>query len=45
MKHNQKKYDTSQEIFYKVCETGWDLCTDYLSDFAELKPFYTAAYK
>jgi len=44
MKPNQKKYDTSQEIFYKVCETGWNLCNRYLSDFAEFKPLYTSAY-
>jgi len=44
MKHTQKKYDTSQEIFYKVCDAGWNLCTKYLADFAKLKAYYTPEY-
>ena len=44
MKHTQKKYDTSQEIFYKVCDAGWNLCTQYLADFTKLKAFYTQEY-
>ena len=44
MKHTQKKYDTSQEIFYTVCDAGWNLCTQYLADFAKLKAFYTQEY-
>ena len=44
MKHTQKKYDTSQEIFYTVCDAGWNLCTRYLADFTKLKAFYTQEY-
>ena len=44
MKKKQKKYDTSQDTFYKVCETGWNLCSRYLQDFTQLKPYYTPAY-
>ena len=42
MKQNQKKYDTSQEIFYQVCENGRNLCSRYLTNFVELKAYYTS---
>ncbi len=43
MKRDQKKYDTSQEVFYKVCETAWDLCANHLADFKEFSGSYTPA--
>jgi hypothetical protein len=44
MKQTKKLYSTSQELLYTICLAGWNLCSQYLTNFANLKAFYTAAF-
>ena len=43
MKKNNK-YGTPQEILYAVCLAAWNLCSQNLQRFTNLKARYTAAY-
>jgi hypothetical protein len=44
MNQTKKMYSTSQELLYTICLAGWNLCSQYLTNFAELKAFYTGAF-
>ena len=44
MKELKKNYDTSQEILYTTCTAAWNLCNQYIMQFATLKPYYTAGF-
>lgn len=44
MKDLKKNYDTPQEILYTICITAWNLCNEYLSQFAALKAYYTGDF-
>ena len=44
MKQIKVKYGVSQEILYTICKTAWDLCSSYLTQFTNLKAYYTADF-
>lgn len=44
MKDFKRVFGTSQEILYTICITAWNLCSNYLSQFANLKAYYTADF-
>ncbi len=37
-------YGIPQEILYTICNAAWNLCSNYLSQFANLKGYYTSDY-
>ena len=41
---NKNVYNAPQEILYSVCLAAWNLCSQYLQNFTDLKAFYTAAF-
>ncbi len=44
MTQTKNVYSISQELLYTICFAGWNLCSQYLTDFANLKAFYTGAF-
>ena len=44
MKEEQSNYGTSQEVLYSVCLAAWNLCSNNLQQFTDLKAFYTSTY-
>jgi len=44
MKSKLRVYSTAEEILYTICLAAWNLCTEYLAQFAALKAIYTEAY-
>jgi hypothetical protein len=44
MKKFEKKYSTPQEILYTVCFAAWNLCSQNLQKFSNLKALYTKAF-
>lgn len=40
----QNNYGTPQEILYSVCLAAWNLCSQNLAKFTELKAFYNEAF-
>ncbi len=44
MKKALQKYSTSQEILYTICIAAWNLCSGFLTRFANLKAYYTADF-
>ena len=44
MKSTKTNYSTPQEILYSVCTAAWNLCSQHLQKFTDLKAYYTAAF-
>ncbi len=44
MKQDNSLFGTAQEILYTVCFAAWNLCQQYLKDFAGLKSLYTKKF-
>ncbi len=44
MSQTKKTYGTPQEILYSVCLAAWNLCSQSLQKFTDLKAFYTAVF-
>ncbi len=44
MNETKNNYSTPQEILYSVCLAAWNVCSDNLQKFTDLKAFYTEAF-
>ena len=44
MKNFKRTYGIPQEILYTVCQAAWNLCSQNLQRFTNLKAFYTEAF-